>query len=463
MSEHNKNSSGLLARFIGGVTGFVARRPRLVLWPVLLIACAAVGITVSDLKLHTSRSELMDPAAGFSESWTQYTETFGSDGDLVVVVETPTPNSPLIESVLNNVGERLQREPEYFKDVLYRINQREFRRKGLQFLSPGELRVASRRVESFSPVVRDGQWDRIRLESLIRALSQKLTAARQNGESEVGLLKHADRFAVSLDRFLDQSLSDFRYDASSFQSPWQPIVSVDVEPSVEDADLAYMINPEKTRGMIQAVAVAQEKDLDPRAASITRLREICDEVTASLDESGNTFSLAVTGIPVLEHDELRKAGTDMLFAALIALVAVGTLLAFGFRSIRHPMLILLTLVVALSCTFGVATLAVGHLNILSVCFAAILIGLGVDFGVHFLSRYLHQRQELIDVADSLAHTGRVSGTGISDIGVDNGSGIRQCGADRLSGHRRTWHHRRQRHPDLCGLHVPVSAGPDCNF
>ena len=85
VSEHNKNSFGLLARFIGGVVGFVARRPRLILWPVLLVACAAVGITVSDLKLHTSRSELMDPTAGFSESWTEYTEQFGSDGDIVAM------------------------------------------------------------------------------------------------------------------------------------------------------------------------------------------------------------------------------------------------------------------------------------------------------------------------------------------------------------------------------------------
>ena len=60
----------------------------------------------------------MDPTAGFSESWTEYTEQFGSDGDIVVVVETPTPNSPLIESILNNVGERLKREPSYFKDVI---------------------------------------------------------------------------------------------------------------------------------------------------------------------------------------------------------------------------------------------------------------------------------------------------------------------------------------------------------
>ena len=261
-------------------------------------------------------------------------------------------------------------------------------------------------------MVRDDQWDRIRLESLLSGLSSQLTDARQNGRSEVGLLKQTDRFAVSLDRFLDHSLSDFRYDSSSFQSPWQPIVSLDIEPNLEDAEVAYLMSADNTHGILQAVAVTNDKDLDPRGASIARLREICDEVTASLDESGNTFSLAVTGVPVLEHDELVQAGTDMLFAALIALVAVGALLSFGFRSIRHPMLILLTLVVSLSCTFGVATLVVGHLNILSVCFGAILIGLGVDFGVHFLSRYLHQRQELLDVGESLAHTGRTSGTGI---------------------------------------------------
>ena len=412
MSERNANSASLLSRILGRVAGGVAKRPRAVIWPMLLLACAAVGVTVSDLRLRTSRSELIDPAAVFSRSWTEYTQSFGSDGDLIVVVETPTPNPALIETVLNTVGERLRREPEHFRDVLYRIDQRQLRRKGLQFLSAGELQQALRRVDAFSPVVRDGRWDQVRVATLTRRLRTRLEDSQRSGSSQQGLLKQAERFVTSLDRFLIGSLNDFRYDSSTFQSPWQQIVSIEVERSAEDADLAYLMNRDHTLGMLQAVPVSHEQDFDPKGASIRRLREICDEVAESLEYAGTDFTVSLTGVPVLEHDELSRAGMDMLMATGIALLAVGVLLSIGFRSIRHPMLILLTLAVALSYTFGVATLAIGHLNVLSICFAAILIGLGVDFGVHFLSRYLHQRQELLNVTEALEHTGRSAGSGI---------------------------------------------------
>ena len=43
--------------------------------------------------------------------------------------------------------------------------------------------------------------------------------------------------------------------------------------------------------------------------------------------------------------------------------------------------------IALCLTFGLTTLVVGHLNILSVVFAPLLLGLGIDYGTHWLSRY----------------------------------------------------------------------------
>jgi hypothetical protein len=48
---------------------------------------------------------------------------------------------------------------------------------------------------------------------------------------------------------------------------------------------------------------------------------------------------------------------------------------------------MVTLLIAVAWTFGFTTLAVGHLNILTITFVPILIGLGVDHGIHIISRY----------------------------------------------------------------------------
>lgn len=412
MANNTANQANLFSRMIGRVVGIIARRPRLFMWPILILACAAAGITVSDLRLQTGRDALIDPAADFSQSWTQYTQDFANHGDLVVVVETTTPDRPLIQATIDRIAERLKSEPEYFRDVLYRIDKRKLRPKSLQLLSPSELRLASRRVGEYSPVVQQQQWDRIRIATMSKKLRQKFATYRREGLPETPLLREADRLAWSLDRFVDGAVRGVRYKSATFPSPWEQLVPTEFETAAEDADIAYLMTNEFNQGMLKAVVVPHEKDLDPSSASINRLREICNEVQETYADNGAKLRVMVTGIPVLEHDELSRAGRDMLMASLLAMVLVGGLLSFGFRSVRHPMLILLTLIVALSCTFGVATLAIGHLNILSICFAAILIGLGVDFGVHFLSRYLHIRQETSPVEDALQRTGLEAGSGI---------------------------------------------------
>ena len=104
-----------------------------------MLACAAAGITVLELQLRTGREALVDPATEFSKNWQQYTEDFSSHGDLVVVVRTGAANRPLIESALERIADRIRHEPEYFKDILYRIDRRKLRSKELQLLSAAEL------------------------------------------------------------------------------------------------------------------------------------------------------------------------------------------------------------------------------------------------------------------------------------------------------------------------------------
>jgi len=76
------------------------------------------------------------------------------------------------------------------------------------------------------------------------------------------------------------------------------------------------------------------------------------------------------------------------------------------------MLALIMLAVGMAWAFGFTTLAVGHLNILSVSFAVILIGLGIDFGIHYLARYLQLRHEGVLLRPALLDTSSSVGTGI---------------------------------------------------
>jgi hypothetical protein len=77
---------------------------------------------------------------------------------------------------------------------------------------------------------------------------------------------------------------------------------------------------------------------------------------------------------------------------LISIVGVALICVVGFRSIRHPAYVVLTILISAAWTFGFTTLTVGHLNILSSAFLVTLIGLGIDYGVLWVSKYEAVRQ-----------------------------------------------------------------------
>jgi len=220
------STTGFFARLLGNVVGIGATKPRLVLWLMVLLGCAGVGVTVSDLKLKTSRSDLLAP----SKEWTEYKQAFGGDSDLVVVVKTQHANTPLIQSVLDDLGDRLEREPEYFSSVLFKIDQTSIRRKALQYLSESELKSAIRRVNTFSPVLQRQQWDLLKVEALAGQLNRQVSRATATQTSSDVASSYAIRLAESLDGFLEVDGEDLRLNRHSFESPWPDIVEPDAAP-----------------------------------------------------------------------------------------------------------------------------------------------------------------------------------------------------------------------------------------
>ncbi|MEZ6129315.1 MAG: MMPL family transporter [Planctomycetaceae bacterium] len=399
MATDEKPACGLFARCLGGIVGFGARRPRLALWSLVLLGCAAVGITAIDLKLQTSRAELLpaDPA------WEDYTKNFGGESDVTVVVQSDVPNAPMIQTALLHLSERLEREPEYFSSVLCRLNQQALRSKALQLQSTSRLKDAQWLAEYIQYGEQSGNWNHLRLDQWARFLTDQVDKGNAADKPSSNAIAYAERLSSSLNDFVQ---------TESARSPWPEFSSPALEASAQDADLAFLMNHQGTAGFLRVTPAVPSPESPTTENPIARLRYHVAEVQKAFKDEASHLNIALTGISVLESDELRHSGADIGLAAAVAFLAVALLLSLGLRGMRHPMLVLVTLVNALAITFGIVTLAVGHLSIMSICFVAITIGLGVDFGIHFVNRYLHLRQELYELEESLVLTGRSIGTGI---------------------------------------------------
>ena len=100
---------------------------------------------------------------------------------------------------------------------------------------------------------------------------------------------------------------------------------------------------------------------------------------------------------------------DVATASKIALTGVALLFIIAYRGVVKPLLAVFCLLLALCWTIGFTTMTIGHLNILSIVFTTILIGLGIDFGIHILERYKEERQNGHEILEALQKT--VQGTG----------------------------------------------------
>ena len=147
------------------------------------------------------------------------------------------------------------------------------------------------------------------------------------------------------------------------------------------------------------------KEIEPSLDSISLLRKLIEEARSQFPG----VEVGLTGEDVIAFDEMAITQVDVRKASQIALFGVALLFIIAYRGVVKPLLAVFSLLIALCWSIGWATLVVGHLNILTIVFATILIGLGIDFGIHILERYKEERMSGGDVLHALQKT--VQGTG----------------------------------------------------
>lgn len=111
---------------------------------------------------------------------------------------------------------------------------------------------------------------------------------------------------------------------------------------------------------------------------------------AQIDELRRTYpglEVGVTGRPVLQNDEATSTQADTRWAGTGAFLAVALLFFIFFREFKRVLFSLFALIIGIAWTTGFISVAFGAINLITIVFAIILIGLGIDYGIHFLIRY----------------------------------------------------------------------------
>ncbi len=89
-------------------------------------------------------------------------------------------------------------------------------------------------------------------------------------------------------------------------------------------------------------------------------------------------------------DEYNMLIDDVKSSIIVGLSSIFLLLFAFFRKLVPPMIISLVLIFSLSLTFAVAYFLIGQLNVMTAFLFVILFGLGIDYGIHFMARFLKE-------------------------------------------------------------------------
>jgi len=347
---------------------FVARRPRLILALALLFSALSVIYTMKNMEFLTGRDDLMPKNAPFQMDYQAYRREFGDQEEIVAVVESD--DAEKTTRAADALFQRLNRETGLFRDIFYPGGLPYFRKNGLLFMPLEDLQQLRHTLTMAAPVLKD-----LAAAPSVQTLFSSLTS-QIDGYLTAGTPASLESLTFMLTT-LDKGFKAFNGTASAMSMDSFLKGGGSGTPSaLENAGRQQVITmrPVKNEGSF----LASEMPIKAARAALA-------EIVKRPEFKGVTAGL--TGVPVLEYEEMATSQRDISIATVLSLSLTVILLLFAFRGLLNVICAMTSLIVGICLSFAFATATVGHLNILSMVFAIMLIGLGIEYGIQVVLRY----------------------------------------------------------------------------
>jgi hopanoid biosynthesis associated RND transporter like protein HpnN len=392
----------LLAQPLLALTQRTLRAPAPIIAAALLLAVISAIVTISGLTFRTSRLDLLNPRSEYNRRWLAYLAEFGNRDDAVVVFRAAEQAE--LTRAIDDLASAARQQPQLFESVFHQRDLSRLKGKGLHYLPAGELEQVEALVKKTAAQFPAGGQPHDPLAQLT-ALNERLSHVGAPSPEQLAALEgQYARSAGTMLAILTSPPASNAAPASAGLRP--PLAGSHFEPQ-------YLLADGGRIGFVLLKLVSQPVDAAPNAAAIARLRELIRQAQTQHPQ----VWIGLTGMPVIEHDEMQASQFDMLWTSVVSMGLVFVLYLVSYGGLRHAILVNVLLVLGTSYAFGFVTIAVGHLNILSAAFSAVLIGLGIDFSIHYVASYLKLREQGLDEPDALLRTAEEVGPGVVTGGV----------------------------------------------
>ncbi len=449
-------------KFLRALSLWVIEKPKLLVWPQLILFLVGIFYTITQLEFSTDRNDLVGSDKKYHQIFLNFREEFPQEDDLVVLVESG--NLEKNRQFVERLGARLLNDPAHFTNVFWKGDLKSLGPKSLLFMDTETLISFRDSIRTYLQVLQffseteslNDLFRRVNRQFAAASVkekeretnpdgllggdsSDKETHAKSAKEKEIGVNALLSALP-SLHVILQLSIDALERPGDPTAPPLSAFFPDESMDSGSGSDAGYITYDQGSLFLLTCQAASPEVI----SKSVERLRMW----TRLTEQELPGVNVGITGEPVLEYEEMRQSQNDTTSASILALSLVMTIFLFGYHETRRPIKTTLCLAVGLAFTMAFTTLVIGRLNILTITFAPILIGLAIDFGVHLVSRY---EEELISgaspekaIQSALENTGQgiLTGAlttafaflamlltdfrGIQEMGIITGGGMILC-------------------------------------
>ena len=369
----------MLATVVTGIVRFCTRFP----WPIivlaLLMAFGSAIYAARHFAINTDVNKLISPELDWRKREAEFEKAFrGHYGSTLVVVDAPT--AEYASRAAADLAAQLKAKSQLFRSVDDIGGSEFFARNGLLYRPTEDVASFAKGLGQAAPLIGTLVGDPS-LRGLTRTLSLGLIGVQNKMVTLDALTRPLSMASTTLENVLAGRPASFS---------WQAMVSGQ-EPASSDL-----------RRLIEVRPVLDFSALQPGAASSSAIRQAATDLQLAQKYQAR---VRLTGSVPMADEEFATVQHGALANAIATIVIVLTILWLALKSARLIVAVFLNLFVGLAITAALGLMMVGALNMISVAFAVLFVGLGVDFGIQFSVRYRaerHDTPELLPALDEAA-------------------------------------------------------------
>ncbi|HEV8066900.1 MAG TPA: MMPL family transporter, partial [Planctomycetaceae bacterium] len=365
----------MLKSLIVGIVDFCTQHP---CWVIGLAAVLAAGSGVyagTHFAIRTDTKMLISTDLPWRQREERFLESF-PQRQILVVIDAPTPE--LVEQATSKLAEALATRSDLIHSVRQIQGGNFFARNGLLYLPTDKVARVTDGLTRANALLEILAADPS-LRGTLNALSLGITGVHLGELNLDDMTRPVTMAADTAENVLAGRPASFS---------WRALAGGPAEPT----DL---------RRFIEVEPVLDFMVLEPGRAATDAIAQTASDLKLGADYQARVRQ---TGRIPTDDDEFGTLKENAGLNAAVSLLAVLIILWLALRSARIIFAVAVSLLVGLAISAAWGLFLVGALNLISIAFFVLFIGLGVDFGIQFNVRYRAERHDYPELRTALHST-----------------------------------------------------------